>query len=66
LADGVRSRGLRVPPVEGTTHRSKLVADELRYAIRRPSGDQVGSPSPGRVVSRRLPVPSAFMTQIPA
>ena len=62
---GVRRSGVALPPAAGTIHRSKFVAEERRKTIRRPSGDHVGSPSPGLVVSRRARLPSAFITQMP-
>src|SRR5829696_10124537 len=63
FAMGVRRSGVALPPAAGTIHRSKFVADERRKTIRRPSGDHVGSPSPGLVVSRRARLPFAFITR---
>ena len=67
FATGVSKSGCADPRrTRRPTGRTCFVSDKRRKAIRRPSGDHVGSPSPASLVSRRWRTPSAFITQIPA
>src|SRR5512144_211662 len=71
---GVRmSRRLLLPSAFiSQTFRSALLVAEYVYAMRRPSGDQVGDSGPTkrpnfgctRLVRRTAPLPFAFITQI--